>query len=144
MKSITQIMAEDHSKMGQLCAYIEKLLKEDLEKAKKVFNKFKWTLEKHFFVEEKVIFSIYSASRSEEENDHLLEILKEHKDILFLISQIEESFENNEIPRFAELSEDLIAHAKFEDEFLYPRLDEELSEEQKQIIYDRSDEVIRG
>jgi len=144
MHSITQIMAEDHSKIGQLCAYIEKLLKEDLEKAKKVFNKFKWTLEKHFFIEEKVIFSLYNSKRSEEENQQILEILKEHKDILFLVEQIEESLEKNEVPVFDELNQDLIAHANFEDEFLYPRLDEELSEEQKQIILERSEEVIRG
>lgn len=137
-------MAEDHNKLGQLCTYAEKLLKEDLEKAKKVFSKFKWNVEKHFFIEEKVIFSIYTASGSEEENRQIIEILKEHKDILFLINQIEESLGNNETPIFDELREDLIAHANFEDKFLYPRFDEELSEEQKQVIYDRSEEVIRG
>jgi len=38
----------------------------------------------------------------------------------------------------------LMAHSKFEDDVFYPRLDENLSQAEKQIIINRAEEEIRA
>lgn len=47
-------------------------------------------MEKHLFVEEKVIFSIYN---NEKNINNIDTVLKEHKGIFFLIEKIEENLE---------------------------------------------------
>jgi len=108
------------------------------EKSQRLYIKLKWTLEKHFFVEEKVVFSIYSESEPEE-IDELNKLFQEHKDFLLLVKEIDGDFENS-YDLFEKLKRELSAHAKFEDEIFYPRLEDELPEEQKQLIEDRCSE----
>ena len=80
------IMMKEHAKIHKLL----NKFKQDLDKG--MFFEFKWTLEKHFFVEEKVIFTVYAMS-SPEESEDLFEILKRHKDILWLLRKMEEDIE---------------------------------------------------
>ena len=64
--------------------------------------------------------------------------MKEHKEILLLVQRIDNGFHKDEVNEvFEELKRVLLAHANFEDDIFYPRLDEELSDEEKQLIYDR-------
>jgi len=134
MKSITEIMMQEH---GKIDAMIEELEK-DLSKEK--FDKFKWNLEKHFFVEEKVIFSV----ASQEDSEDAFKILKEHKDILFQVKKIEQALSQNLKPDLSGIKKELIDHADFEDKMFYPKLDEDLSEDLKNVVRDRAGEIIRG
>jgi iron-sulfur cluster repair protein YtfE (RIC family) len=99
-------------------------------------------LEKHFFIEEKIIFSVYNSS--EGERDDLNELVKEHKEIIWEIKKIRENLDRGVKPNVERLKRGLIGHSRFEDEVFYPRLDDELSENEKELIFDRVDEVIRG
>ena len=131
--SIKSLMIEDHGKLSALLNELEK------NPRIKQFNEFKWNLEKHFFVEEKVIFELYSL----ESNEDLDKLLKEHKDILWLLESIEESIDTDSSEGIAELKIQLSEHAGFENDSFYPRLDEELSEDKKRLIIERCNEKIR-
>ena len=134
MKSIPEIMMREHSRFHNLISEIELKLDKNQEDSQHLFIKLKWTIEKHFFVEEKVIFSIYSSNF--EENDYLDKLLKEHKDILFLLGKIDKNFKNSK-KLLEELKIIINTHAKYEDDFFYPELEETLSETDKQLIKDR-------
>ena len=136
MKSIKEIMDGEHLKILRLLKEFKNQLNEDRENASKIFNNLYWNLEKHFFIEEKVIFSIFSLSKPEKDNDGLLKLLKEHKDILFLVERIQNDIDDIG-QESEELKETLINHVKFEDEIFYPRLDKELDELEKQLIFER-------
>jgi hypothetical protein len=140
-KSISKTMLKDHKKILDLIQEFEK--QTDSFKAREILEKFKWNLEKHFFMEEKVIFSVYQIENNEEDED-VINLLKEHKDALFLIKKIEELSSKDKKADITELKLLLINHANFENKSFYPRLDEELTEEQKQMIIERADEEIKN
>jgi len=141
-KTIPEIMMRDHARIHNLIAEIEKNIneKKNYEDSQHLFIRLKWTLEKHFFVEEKVVFTIYSESEPEE-MDELNRLLQEHRDFLLLVKKIDEDF-NNSSKHIEDLDRLMTAHAKFEDEIFYPRLEDELPEKQKQLIEDRCNEWV--
>lgn len=132
--SIQTLMLKEHGKINSLLIDFER------NPSEKTFNDFKWQLEKHLFVEEKVIFEIYEKSTDTEIED-LNKLLIEHKDILWLIKGIEDEKEHKS--RISILKKILPQHARFEDEIFYPRLDEELDEEKKKLIIERCSEIFR-
>jgi len=133
-KTISQLMKKEHEKINDLLEKFENSPEIN------IFSKFKWTLEKHFFIEEKVIFSVYQSCN--EECEEMFDLLKQHKDILFLIDKIEDNLKNSKSD-IEDLKNLLKAHAIFEDRVFYPKLDDELSEDQKKLILERSEEIIR-
>ena len=111
--------------------------------AEEFFVKFKWNLEKHFFLEEKVIFSNPAVENSEH-TEEIDDILKEHKEILEIVRSIElDKFGLNE-EKLKLLKKIVEKHAQFEDEDFYPRLDEILTQEQKQEIFRESRKVLQA
>ena len=139
VETIEKLMMREHADIHYLLCGFEVELSEEIATLKEEFNKFKWALEKHFFVEEKVIFSIYSG---EENMNNLDTVLKEHKDIILLIKKAEENLNQGHLDIF-DIKTIIEAHAAFEDDVLYPKLDEELDENQKELILDRASEIIR-
>jgi len=135
MKSLTEVMKKEHKKIDEMIEEFE------LNRTKGSFDKFKWNLEKHFFVEEKVIFSVSNSGGSEEDN---FRILRDHQDILGQVKRIEDALVSGEDFDVGDLKAALVVHAKFEDEDFYPRLDEELSEDLKGVVFDRAGEILRG
>ncbi|MBS3075910.1 hypothetical protein J4429_05640 [Candidatus Pacearchaeota archaeon] len=66
----------------------------------------------------------------------------EHEKILWLLNSIEENLINNIKPDISEARRLLDAYLKFECEFFYPKLDEEIPEKEKLKIFERIEEVI--
>jgi iron-sulfur cluster repair protein YtfE (RIC family) len=143
MKTIKNIMDIEHKRIQNLLKEFEDTLNKDFKKAKEIFSKFDWNLEKHFYIEEKVIFTIYNASSGIDDVD-LTELIKEHKDIVWKISRIKENLDRGIKPHIEDLKKLLNHHEKFEDEVFYPRLDEELNKSEKELIFERAEEIING
>ena len=135
-KEISEIMAEEHKKLDNLLDEFEKNLA-DVEK----FNKFKLNLEKHFNIEEKAVFEVYTKVR-EEDIPAIFDLMEEHKEILRLITDIEDSVKEEKIQDIEELKVVLERHRKFEEEEFYPELDEDLSVEEKQEIREKSEKLL--
>ena len=139
-KTIPEIMLKDHARIHNLLQEVKYKISEKTKDSEYLFIRLKWTLEKHFFVEEKVIFTIYSESELGE-IEELNHLINEHKDALLLVKKIDNNF-NNPKEYIEDLDKLLSAHAKFEDEIFYPRLEDELPEKQKQLIEDRCNEWV--
>jgi hemerythrin-like domain-containing protein len=140
-RTITKIMINEHRILEQILDEFEESLK-DLKKAKEIFSKLIWNIEKHFFVEEKVIFSIYNDN--EQENEELSRIIKEHREVQWLLKRMQQDINKGITPKKSRLREILRHHEKKENEILYPKFDEELDPVQKKMIIERAGDFLIG
>ncbi len=134
--SLAKIMLENHKMIGELFEKFKKSLVHDPKTSLKMFDDFMWHLEKHFFIEEKIIFLDYHP-HSEEISAAISNLPKEHETMLNLSKKIEEALIKNrkvDNSEFNELRDTLLKHKEYEDEVLYPMLDLELSKAKKELI----------
>ncbi len=140
--SLAKTMLENHKRIGELFEKFKKSLNQDSKISLKIFNDFMWHLEKHFSIEEKVIFVEYH-SNDDEISAAISNLPKEHEIMLKLSKKIEnELIQNKKVdsPDLNELSNLLLKHKDYEDEVLYPMLDLELSKAQKKLICEKINE----
>lgn len=133
---IADILSKDHEKIDKLLTDF----REDTRgpSAKKKFEKLRWELEKHLFMEERAIFTFL---RHEDNEDFaaIPELKKDHDMILEKMDSIEEGLrkKQNLTEDVTDLCNILIKHKSFEDDKIYPKLDAELNDKQKKEILER-------
>ena len=136
--SIIGLMLKDHEKIVDYLNKVEESGHPDIE----AFLKFEWHLKKHIFIEEKAIFISYQPSDDSEEEKIFNKLSKEHTVIMDLLDKIsKESFPRGNI-NFNKLKKLLAVHKKFEENEVYPRLEEKLNEKNKQEIIEKITEII--
>ena len=139
-QEIFKIMSMQHEFIESLLDNFEDFHGKDLPESKEILNLFVWNLEKHIFLEEKILYSVYSIWDKNIEG--MFEILGDHGDIMVFIKKIKGSdFNKSDISLFRELLEN---HFSLEETILYPNLEKVLNVEQKQFIIERAQEIIRG
>jgi hypothetical protein len=135
MENVTSLMVRHHAAIDLML----KLFMDETDKssasAKKIFEDFKWELEKHIFTEDRVIFKLCADS---EQCKLAEELSVEHKRMFDLLDKIEKDLNSSEASAFQYL---LVGHRKREEEKLYPKLDEVLTERQKQLTFERVNEI---
>jgi hemerythrin superfamily protein len=141
-ETISTIMMKEHSMLNAVLGSFERNLEINKERAKENFDKFKWNLEKHFFVEEKAIFDVSGNLESEEISD-IFDLMQEHSKIMIELKDIEKNLNSGKTVDVTAFKKNLLEHAKFEDEIFYPKLDEKLSLEKRKEIVSRAKEIIR-
>ena len=135
-------MIKDHCKIEELLDEFEKESKKDHASMRKAFNIFEWELEKHIFVEEKVIFTNYNPKDVTEGYRMLPELTKQHNYILNQLSNWRREIVNKKkIDDFFKFKKVLVNHKIFEENEVYPRLDQSLNESDKKLIIDRLNEI---
>ena len=144
MKSTTilDLMVKDHSKIIRLLNDVEKHLKQDTISLMNAFDKFEWALEKHIFTEEKAIFTSYNPTNILEGYKMVPELIKEHNEILNNIRVLRKDLIKHRPGDFNTFATILQNHRSFEEENLYPKLDQELSDSQKMMIISKITEII--
>jgi hemerythrin superfamily protein len=136
--SIIELMLKDHEKIVDYLNKVEESGHPDIE----AFLKFEWHLKKHIFIEEKAIFISYQPSDDSEEEKIFNKLSKEHTVIMDLLDKIsKESFPRGNI-NFNKLKKLLAVHKKFEENEVYPKLEEKLNEKNKQEIIEKITEII--
>ncbi len=141
-ESITCLMKQEHNRILEILNIFENHADEKVKEKQGFFNTLKWNLEKHMFVEEKAIISLYQSIVNEEVSD-VFDILQEHGEINNLLNEIEKKLKRNEKPITNELKQLLTEHVEFETSSFYPMLDEKLNEFQKDFIINRVNEIIK-
>jgi len=144
MKSlaILELMVQDHGKIVTLMKDVEKNLGKDLVSLMKIFDTFAWHIEKHIFTEEKAIFESYNPTNITEGYKMVPQLIKEHNEILNTLRLMRKDIMWNRPFNFGEFKETLMVHKTFEEASLYPKLDQELSTEQKAEIVKRIREIV--
>lgn len=131
--TIIQIMNRDHGNITRLLKKLERTEPDRADALKANFDDFKWELEKHFVTEEKAIF-IYLDEESTECHTMMLDLLKEHEAILKMLKGLENTLTEKDELDLEGFAEMLGNHKDYEDDVFYPRLENELNEEQKKEI----------
>ena len=131
--SIVAMMNRDHGKIAKLILRLEKNKCTNWVMTKRDFEEFKWELERHFVTEEKAIF-IYLDHKNPETYEMMEELLEEHNVIMDGLKDLELTLKKGNKSGLKPFLQDLHAHKQFEDEEFYPRLENELTAEQKRQI----------
>ncbi|MFH1101472.1 MAG: hemerythrin domain-containing protein [Methanobacteriota archaeon] len=144
MKStaILELMVKDHGKLVQLLSDVEKSVGAQTLTVMKVFDSFQWALEKHFFTEEKAIFTSYNPVNIQVGYRMVPELIKEHNKILNSLEVMRRDLLKQRRCDFEDFRELLMNHKVFEEQQLYPKLDQELSDEQRNEIIRRVEEMV--
>ncbi len=135
-------MTTDHLKILKLLHDVEKSIGIELVSLMKVFDTFEWELEKHIFTEEKAIFTSYSPKNIVEGYKMVPELIQQHNDILNRVRVMRKDLMWNRPVKYHEFKEFIIAHKTFEEVSLYPKLDQELTDPQKQEIIRKIREIV--
>jgi iron-sulfur cluster repair protein YtfE (RIC family) len=144
MKStaILDLMVKDHLKIIKLLSNVEIGIGTDKISTMKAFDKFKWELEKHIFVEEKAIFTSYEPEDITGGYAMVPELIKEHDEILNKLKVLRKNVKKRITYDFLGFKEILMNHKKFEEEAVYPKFDQELNESEKKVIIERISEIL--
>jgi hemerythrin superfamily protein len=133
--SILKIMVEDHHRIEDLIEDVEKSLDDDFNVTEKTFDTFEWQLQKHIFAEEKAIFTFYEPEDVISGYKMLPVLTKQHNDILNRLEKMKRDVQNGKIPeKVSEFKKVLMKHRSFEEVEVYPKLQETLTEKQKDQI----------
>ncbi len=140
-ETISEVMARDHDKIVKLLNDLCECIDLDKQNLKKVFEIFKWELEKHLFTEEKVIFTSYEPEDFEEGYKMVTQLMLDHDKIHKQLKGMKKIIKKDKVCNFQEFKEIFLKHKNFEDEQVYPRFDQELDESTKEMIIKRINEV---
>lgn len=139
-KEILNTMIEEHALIEVLLLVFKNDLTKEPGSAENSLNKFSWELEKHFFVEERAIFK-FCGSPDSEICQIVQELIQEHSIMLEMLNEIKNDLvigKNIEISSFLILLE---KHRNTEEKKLYPKIDQEFSQENKDIIISKINEI---
>ena len=144
MKStaILDLMVQDHNRLIEYLKDVEINLGRDFGFLSNSFNVFQWNLEKHFFVEERAIFTSYNPDRFDEGYEVFLDLSKQHTEILKKIESLRKKLQRREPFDLNEIKNLLIKHKTFEEKNVYPVLDQEIDEGEKRFIIERINDII--
>ena len=142
--SILELMIKDHRKIEELIGDLEEKTKENFDSMKKSFNKFEWELEKHIFTEEKAIFTSYNPEDVTEGYKMLPELTKQHNYIINTLNNCREDIrKRRKIRDVYSFKEFIIKHKSYEEEKVYPKLDESLPEDEKRRTVAKINEIVQ-
>jgi iron-sulfur cluster repair protein YtfE (RIC family) len=139
--SILELMTVDHARILKLLHDVEKSIGIELVSLMKVFDTFEWELEKHIFTEEKAIFTSYNPTNFLEGYKMVPELIKQHNEILNRMRVMRKDLLWNKSVKYDEFKDLIMDHKTFEEESLYPRLDQELTVPQKEEIIKKIREI---
>src|SRR4030042_4001971 len=117
--TILEIMVGDHAFLGVLLLDFKNKLEEDIESATKIFKEFAWGLEKHIFVEEKVVFDIYDAG-DQEISKIIHGLIEDHDRMAEMIIEMKIDLETKNTTDILKFDELLKKHLDMEEKILYP------------------------
>ncbi len=139
--SIMDVMVKDHNYLMRQLKDMESNMEGDFESLMDSFNAFQWNLEKHFFVEERAIFTWYNPEHVDEGYQFFMDISKQHTQILDMIEALRKRLYRQDKIDVDELKKLLVQHKSFEEEHVYPVLDKEISEGEKRFMIERIKEI---
>ena len=139
---LTDLMVKDHGKIVKMLHDVEKSIGMELVSTMKVFDNFEWELEKHMFVEEKAIFTSYNPKNIANGYRMMPTLVQQHNDLLNKLQVMRKDLTWQRPAKFEEFRELLLTHKTFEEASLYPKLDQELSVQQKEEIIKKIREIL--
>ena len=144
MKSnaILDVMVKDHNRLMKYLKDVKNNIKSDYEVLLKSFNTFEWNLEKHFFVEERAIFTSYNPDYIDDGYQLFSDLSKQHTIILEKVESLRKRLRMGKTIVISDLEEMLLKHKTFEEKNVYPVLDLEINEGEKRFMIERINDIL--
>ncbi|OIP56426.1 MAG: hemerythrin HHE cation-binding protein [Helicobacteraceae bacterium CG2_30_36_10] len=137
MSTIKEYLTEDHRKCDELFALMEESAAKSLEDAKEVCAEFMSETERHFQMEERVMFLEFENKTGMTQGPTAM-MRHEHDQVRALMKQMEEARASGNKDKFFGLSETLMIlmqqHNMKEEQMLYPMAQQHLSADSDRII----------
>lgn len=131
MGDISEVFLADHKKILDTINIYKRMVEKRDELGLSDFQKkLKWEIERHFYIEEK---ALYSYREVVEEFDVIFQerLIREHNQLLDLFSKV---FQKPTVPKIKTLIKVITLHVAFESQFFYTQLDANLSEKHRKNI----------
>ena len=138
MSSIAETLSTDHRRCDELFAKAEELVsKENWERGKAQFEAFETAMERHFNMEESVLFPRFEAHTGQTAGPTRV-MRMEHDQMRQLFREMGESVDQKYSDRFLGLSETLLMimqqHNAKEEQILYRMADQALASEADELL----------
>jgi len=141
-QSILTLMKQDHHHIESLLDALDEHLDASMQEIKQYFEQFEWNLEKHLFIEEKAIFTFYEPEDMSQGYKMVPTVISQHNYILNKLKNMRKIINSGIQPTdLDEFKSFLIKHRNYEERDVYPKLEEELTDEQKKVIINRINEI---
>ena len=137
MSTIKDFLSADHTKCDELFAHMEDVASKSLSDAKEACLEFQQETERHFQMEERVMFLEFETKTGMTQGPTAM-MRQEHTQMRGLMSQMCDAIDADNIDKFFGLSETLMIllqqHNMKEEQMLYPMAQQHLSAESEKII----------
>lgn len=140
MPSIQEYMTQDHRRCDELFAIAEQAVNEgDWEKAQQCSNEFTNAMERHFVMEEQVLFPAFEQRSGITEGPTAI-MRDEHQQMRELLGELNHALDAEQQADYLDTMETLLIlmqqHNMKEEGMLYPMSDEEIGLDVEQVIAD--------
>ena len=137
MSSIKEFLAADHRKCDELFALMEEKAMKSLSEAKGACQEFAKETQKHFQMEERVMFAEFEAKTGMTEGPTMM-MRHEHTQMRNLMKQMCEAIDADDKDKFFGSAETLMIllqqHNMKEEQMLYPMAQQHLSAESDRVV----------
>ncbi len=137
MSTIKEYLTTDHSRCDGFFATMEDSASKSVGDARVAYDEFAKCTERHFQMEEKVMFLEFETKTGMTEGPTAM-MRHEHTQMRNLIKQMSEAIDANDKDRFFGLSETLMIlmqqHNMKEEQMLYPMAQQHLSAESDRVV----------
>jgi len=137
MSSIKEYLSHDHTRCDELFAKMEDSASKSLSDAKESYEEFAKATERHFQMEERVMFVEFEAKTGMTEGPTAM-MRHEHAQMRSLAKQMSEALEAGDKDKFFGLSETLMIlmqqHNMKEEQMLYTMAQQHLSAEAPRVV----------
>ncbi len=137
MSTIKEFLTADHGRCDDIFAQMEELASKSLSEAKEICQNFQEEQERHFQMEERVMFLEFENKTGMTQGPTAM-MRQEHTQMRHLMSQMLEAIDSNNKDKFFGLSETLMIllqqHNMKEEQMLYPMAEQHLSAESERIV----------
>jgi len=135
--SVADFMSHDHDRLDALFEEFRRTKTQDLGRARRLFDEFRSGLERHILWEEDVLFPAFEARTGMHEAGPTAVMRMEHRQIQALLAEMAQALEAGRTDTDA-LEQDLLqvlgVHNSKEEGILYPWIDRELSDDERQAL----------
>ena len=144
METVLEFMGNDHDRLDAIFQQYRKEKKNDMGKALGFFHHFKVGLQKHIVWEEEILFPLFEEKTGTKSHGPTFVMREEHRQIKGFLEKIHDAFKENKSPQDS-LDEGLLevlgAHNEKEESILYPWIDNEASEQDREAAFQQMESL---
>ncbi len=138
MNSILEFMGKDHDRLDKIFGEFRGIVNTDVSKARPLFHDFKIGLQRHIVWEEEILFPIFENKTGMHDTGPTAVMRNEHRKIKDFLEKIHDKLakgDNNTKSLENGLLEVLTEHNNKEESILYPWIDSETNEQEREEAF---------